>query len=388
MSRFALIGPTFPYRGGIAHYNTLLARHLREENQILLLSFSRQYPRLFFPGKSDKDPSKRPLQTEAEYILDPLNPLSWRRTLKRLQAWQPDVVIIPWWHPYFVPVWAALSRGIKRLPDPPKLIFICHNVLPHEQGKLSQRLLPGMFRLACGQGDGFIVHSQADERILREILPQARVQVTPLPTYAELGVADTTQIELPVTLPTDRPLLLFCGLVRPYKGLDILLEAMAIAVRERPLHLLVAGEFWQGGETQYRRQIDRLGLNDCVTIWNEYIADEQLAACIDRCDVVVLPYRSATQSAVVQLAFGRGKPVITTNVGGLGEVVMDGRTGLVIPPENTVALAEALLHFFAQDLGIKFQQFIVQEMGAFSWKLWEENFAVLVSNFDSGESIE
>lgn len=388
MTRFALLGPTHPYRGGIAHYNTLLARHLRQEHEVLLISFSRQYPGWVFPGKSDKDPSERPLQTEAEYILDPLNPLSWRRTLKRLRDWQPEVVIVPWWHPYFVPVWAALSRGVKRLPNPPKLIFICHNVLPHEQGKLSRRLLPGLFRLACGRGDGFIVHSQADGRILQEILPQARVQVTPLPTYAELGIVDTSQIELPVTLPTDRPLLLFCGLVRPYKGLDILLEAMAMVVRERPLHLLVAGEFWQGGEAQYRQQIDRLGLHDCVTIWNEYIPDEQLAACIDRCDVVVLPYRSATQSAVIQLAFGRGKPVITTDVGGLGEVVMDGRNGLVVPSEDSTTLAEAISRFFLQDMDVKFQQFILQETDAFSWKLWKEKFFGLVSDADHQESIK
>jgi len=191
--------------------------------------------------------------------------------------------------------------------------------------------------------------------------------VTPLPTYAELGVTDTSHIELPVTLPTDRPLLLFCGLVRPYKGLDVLLDAMAIVVRERPLHLLVAGEFWQGGEAQYRQQIDQLGLNDCVTIWNEYLPDEQLAACIDRADVVVLPYRSATQSAVIQLAFGRGKPVITTNVGGLAEVVANGRTGLIVPSEDPPRLADAILCFFNGILSSQLQYEIAQEARRFTW---------------------
>ena len=112
MTRYCLLGPTFPYRGGIAHYTTLFAQHLREENEVLLLSFSRQYPSWLFPGKSDKDPSERPLQTEALYELDPLNPLTWRRTLQQIRSWQPDVVIIPWWHPYFAPVWAGLGWGI------------------------------------------------------------------------------------------------------------------------------------------------------------------------------------------------------------------------------------------------------------------------------------
>jgi glycosyltransferase involved in cell wall biosynthesis len=368
MTRFALIGPTYPFRGGIAHYTTLLARHLRQEHEVLLLSFSRQYPAWLFPGKSDKDPSERPLQTNAEYLLDPLNPVTWHKTLKRLREWQPDVVIIPWWHPYFAPTWTTLSRGIKRLPDRPKLIFICHNVLPHEQGRLSHYLLPTALKLAIGHGNGFIVHSQADGRHLQQILPKARFQVTPIPTFEDLGVADTSHIILPVVLPDDRPLLLFCGLVRPYKGLDVLLEALAIAVQERPLHLLVAGEFWQGGEAQYRQQIERLNLNNHVTILNEYLPDELLAACIDRADVVVLPYRSATQSAIIQTAFGRGKPVITTDVGGLAEVVEDGRTGLVVPPEKPLRLAQSINDYFLHQRAAEFAKNIQQD-GRFTWNL-------------------
>jgi glycosyltransferase involved in cell wall biosynthesis len=363
MTRFCLIGPTYPYRGGIAHYTTLLAQHLRQENEVLLLSFSRQYPSWLFPGKSDKDPSERPLQTEAHYPLDPLNPLTWRRTLYQIRQWQPDVVVIPWWHPYFAPVWLGLGRGIQRLKPRPKLLFICHNVRPHEQGRLSRLLLPAVLKSVLGRADGFVVHSQADEAILQAYLPGARVVVTPLPTYAALGGEPAA--ELPVALPSDRPLLLFCGLVRPYKGLDVLLEALALL--KRPLHLLVAGEFWQGGRASYQAQIDRLGLANCVTIIDEYIPDELLAACIDRANVLVLPYRSATQSAVVQTAFGRGKPVITTDVGGLAEAVANGRTGLVVPPENPQALAEAIERYFAQDLEKVFSENVVVGNGRFSW---------------------
>ncbi len=363
MTRFCLIGPTYPYRGGIAHYTTLLAKHLRQTHKVLLLSFSQQYPGWLFPGKSDKDPSERPLQTEAHYKLNPLNPLTWQQTLRQIRAWQPDVVIIPWWHPYFAPVWWGLARGIRRMAPRPQLLFICHNVRPHEQGRFSQRLLPYVLKMVLGQGDGFVVHSQADRAILRAYLPQARVVVSPLPTYAELGNGPAA--ELPVELPTDRPLLLFCGLVRPYKGLDVLLDALALV--KQPVHLLVAGEFWQGSRASYQEQIHRLGLTDCVTIIDEYLPDELLAACIDRANVVVLPYRSATQSAVVQTAFGRGKPVITTDVGGLAEVVENGRTGLVVPAENPSALAEAIEGYFSQELGCIFGKNIVESNGKFSW---------------------
>ncbi len=378
--KFCVIGPTYPYRGGIAHYTTLLVQHLREEHEVLFLSFKRQYPEWLFPGKSDKDPSKRPLTTEAEYLLDPINPITWRQTMKHMAAWQPDVVIIPWWHWYFAPAWAVLSRQIKRLASNPKLIFICHNVAPHEQGRISKALLPTAIKQAIGKGDGFIVHSQADGRILHQFLPEANTVVTPIPTYAELGVVDTSSVELPVSLPEDGPLLLFCGIVRPYKGLDILLDAMAICVQERPLHLLVAGDFWGNSEPEYRKQIDALGIAEHVTIINDYLPDELLAACIDRSDVVVLPYRSATQSAIVQTAFGRGKPVITTNVGGLAEVVENGRTGLVVKPEDSKDLARAIDNYFQDNKFEGFRQNLQDQYRDFSWAILAQQINNLVTN--------
>lgn len=369
MTRFCLIGPTYPYRGGIAHYTTLLTQHLQQAHDVLLLSFSRQYPSWLFPGRSDKDPSERPLQTEAHYLLDPLNPLTWRQTVGQIRQWRPDVVVIPWWHPYFAPAWLGLGWGIRRLRPRPKLLFICHNVRPHEQGHFSRLLLPFTLKKVLGQGDGFLVHSQADADILREYIPKANVKVSALPTYAALGSERVAA--LPVALPTDRPLLLFCGLIRPYKGLDILLEAVALL--KRPFHLLIAGEFWQGGRASYQTQVAQLGLEDCVTIIDEYLPDELLAACIDRANVVVFPYRSATQSAMVQTAFGRGKPVITTNVGGLAEAVEDGRTGLVVPPEDPTALADAIEHYFAQGLEAVFSKNILAGNGRFSWEYLVQN---------------
>lgn len=366
MTRFCLLGPTYPYRGGIAHYTTLLTQTLRDEYETLLISFSNQYPKLLFPGRSDRDPSENPLRTEAEYLLNPLNPLSWRIALKRMRDWQPDVVIIPWWHPYFVPMWAILGRGIKRLPSKPKLLFICHNVLPHEQSKLSKMVLPSVTKLVLKAGDGFVVHSEKDGRLLKQFLPEANVEVTPLPTYQAIGKESVGT--LPVTVPDDRPLLLFAGFVRPYKGLDVLLDALAIVLEKRPLHLLIAGEFWQGDE-QYRVQIERLDIGNAVTIVDEYLPDATLAACLERADVTVLPYRSATQSAIIQAAFGHGCPVITTDVGGLGEVVENGRTGLVVPPENPQALADAIERYFAEDLGGRFrEEVMVGRNGRFAWE--------------------
>ena len=365
--RYCIIGPTYPYRGGIAHYTTLLAQHLRNTDEVLLLSFSKQYPAWLFPGKSDRDPSAQPLHTEAEFLLDPLNPFTWQKTLQAIKSWRPDVIIMQWWHPYFTPVWTVLSRAIKRLFGHSQLVIICHNVLPHEQGgRLSRWLLPQAIKLAIGAADQYIVHSQSDGNELQKIVQNANYAVTPLPTFAAIG--QTTNVELPVALPEERPLLLFCGFVRPYKGLDILLDALPTVLAKRPVHLLIAGEFWQGGAAHFQKQIDNLSINDAVTILNQYVSDELLGTCLNRANVVVLPYRSATQSAIIQVAFGHQRPVITTNVGGLAEAVSDGKTGLIVPPEDPSELADAILRFFDEELEDKFVENIVRENGRFSWE--------------------
>lgn len=364
MARYALIGPTYPYRGGIAHYTTLLAQALRERHEVLFISFSQQYPAWLFPGRSDRDPSERPLRADAEYLLNPLNPLSWWHTLARLDEWGPDVVVLQWWHPFWAPAWRVIGRGVKQLAGQPRLLFICHNVLPHEQGRL-RPILPALTRQTLQAGDGFVLHSVADGDILRQILPGALTRVNPHPTYAPLGAASS--FSLPFVLPDDRPLLLFAGFVRPYKGLDILLEALPLVLAGRPVHLLVAGEFWQGTAV-YQAQIDRLGISGAVTLWDAYLPNETLAACLARADVVVLPYRSATQSGVIQLAFGQGKPVITTNVGGLAEVVDHERTGLVVPPEDPAALAAAIERFFAEAMGVWMGENVVGGNGRFGWE--------------------
>jgi glycosyltransferase involved in cell wall biosynthesis len=365
MTRITLIGPTHPFRGGIAHYTTLLSQHLRASHEMLLISFIRQYPGWLFPGKSDRDPTRRPLQTEAEYLLDPLNPITWLRTVNRVRHWRPEIVVMQWWHPFWAPAWAFVARAVKRFRSKPRLIFICHNVVPHEKRPWDGVAL----RLALSSGDGFITHSQAEAQQLRRLLPWGRVEVAYLPTYASLNQSE--QADLTLKLPRDRPLILFFGFVRHYKGLDILLEALPDVLANQPVHLLVVGEFWQS-DKPYREQIKRLNLETAVTLVNAYIPDEELVAYIRAADVVVLPYRSATQSAAVQLAFGLGKPVITTNVGGLSEVVEHGRTGLVVPSEQPEALASSINSYFNNFLAPLFSSEIRLRSENYSWQKFEE----------------
>lgn len=360
--RICLIGPTYPYRGGIAHYTTLLARHLAADpdHDVLLISFKRQYPRWLYKGASDRDTSTQPLRTEAEYLLDPLQPLSWRRTWRRIGAWQADLVVMPWWVPFWAPAWSILGRAVKRLRPRPRLVYICHNVLPHEPGPLDRLAL----RMALTPADGLLAHAESEAAELRRHFLGKCIQVTPHPTYAELGGSHGSRV-LP-GVPEGRPLLLFVGFVRPYKGLDVLLDALPLVLEQQPVHLLVGGEFWHDEDT-YRVQVERLGLENAVTLANRYLPDEELAAFIRAADVVILPYRSASQSGVVQLAFGHGRPVITTAVGGLAEAVDHERTGLLVPPDDPQALAKAINRFLAEDLGPSFRASIAQEQERFSW---------------------
>lgn len=344
--RIALIGPTYPFRGGISHYNTLLCEKLGKRHQVELFSFCRQYPRWLFPGRDDRDPSTIAFQVPNRPIFDPLWPSSWWRAAQAVKCFDADLLILHWWVPFWSPAFGATVRWSKQQTHL-KVVFICHNVLPHES-------LPGSKWLTCyalAGGDHFIVHSMADQNKLERLLPGASIHRSVLPTFQPLSSAselrDSEQAKSALGLQ-DKRVALFFGLVRPYKGLENLLQAFAIVLAQIDLHLLIVGEFWEPVQA-YQEMIAQLGIEHAVTIVDQYVPNEELGTYFYAADVAVLPYKSATQSAVVQLAFGFGVPVITTDVGGLAEAVRDGETGLVVPPQDSQALAQAMLHYFTQE---------------------------------------
>lgn len=370
--RICVVGPTYPYRGGIAHYTTLLVRHLREAGHwTKLYSFTRQYPRWLFPGKTDRDPSTTPLQVDCEYILDPVNPITWWRLYRKVRADHPDILILQWWVPYWTPCLTLISRWIKRKTNI-RIIYICHNVVPHEGGGiLDRRLAMTVLR----RGDAFIVHSEQDRYRLLALLPNRTVIKAQIPTYAEVveqtypSTHATAELRRQLDLPADGPTLLFFGFVRPYKGLEYLIQAVPLVHAHMPVHLVVVGEFWTHPHF-YERYAREFGVEHVITLVNRYVPNEELQPYFDLADVVVLPYVSATQSAVVQLAFGFGKPVITTRVGGLHEVVQDGVNGLIVPPQDEVALANAILRFFEGDMAERLRNNVQRnrQSPAFSWR--------------------
>lgn len=367
--RICVVGPTYPFRGGIAHYTTLLVRHLRlAGHQAPLYSFTRQYPSWLFPGKTDRDPSTTPLRVDCEYILDPINPFTWLRLFRRVRADNPDLLVLQWWVPYWTPCLTALGWLVKRNTRI-KIVFICHNVTPHEGGGILDRRLA---LTALRRGDTLLVHSEQDRFKLLALLPQARVVKASHPTYAPLAQqpsSATDSLRTRLGLPATGPILLFFGFVRPYKGLEYLIQALPLIRKRLPAHLVVAGEFWSSREF-YERYAGEFGVAQQISFVDQYIPNEELQAYFELADVVVLPYVSATQSGVAQLAFGFNKPVITTRVGGLAEVVEDGVNGLLVPPQDEVALADAVIRFFTDDVGARIGERM--RAGGSATYSWEE----------------
>lgn len=327
------------------------------------------YPKFLFPGKTDKDPSQVALRVPCEYIVDPLNPFTWWKVFFRIRRDRSQIALLQWWVPYWTPSLAVISHLVKRYTST-KIVYICHNVTPHEEsGTLDHRLAWVVLK----RGDAFIVHSEQDRRKLRALLPQAVVWHAKLPIFNifekdEMQSIDVQKLRREFGLENKR-VLLFFGFVRPYKGLEYAIQALPLVQSRYPdAHLLVVGEFWSSKE-QYLWYAREAGVLDSITIIDRYVPNEAMAKYFALADVVVLPYVSATQSGVVQVAFHFGVPVITTRVGGLHEVVKDGYNGFVVPPQDESALAAAIVRYFGEDKKSVFSENIKNDcsLGRYSW---------------------
>ena len=324
-----VIGPVLPFRGGIAQHTTLLSRAFAASHDSQVLSFKRLYPMMLFPGESDRDPDYQGhVEANTEYLLDSMNPLTWWRAIKKIRQVQPDVVLMPWWTLFLGPLFAYIAWSLKR--NGIEVVFFCHNVLDHEEAAWKRSLT----RLVLTQGNRYVVHTQIDEARLRELVPAARIAVHPHPIY--------NQFPEPKRQLTRRAglELLFYGFVRPYKGLDNLIESMGL-LKGEDVFLTVAGEFWVGRERIQERVVE-LGIESQIEISPRYHSDEETAELFTRADAVVLPYKSATGSGVVPIAYHYNRPVIVTRVGGLPDVVLDGETGRIVSQNDVNALAVAI----------------------------------------------
>ncbi|MFZ2633088.1 MAG: glycosyltransferase [Desulfosalsimonadaceae bacterium] len=362
--KIALIGPTYPFRGGIAHYTTLLYRHLKKPHEVRFFAFERQYPGWLFPGRSDRDPSLSPiLEPGAQRTIDSMNPATWLRTAREIVRGDFDAVVLPWWVSFWAPPFLAIVLYVKS-HSRAKILFICHNVVAHES-KAYDRLLT---RWVLKTGDGYLVHSAEDENNLRDMIPDARICRRFHPTYDAFGGTepDAATCRDALGLNKEDRLLLFFGFVREYKGLKYLLAAMPEILAEIPVTLLVVGEFWKDKDV-YLKMIEDLGIGSQVRIIDQYVPNEDVGRYFTAADLVVQPYVSATGSGVVQMAFGFNKPVVATAVGSLPEIVEHGETGFLVPPKDASAISDAVIRFFREDNAGRFEENIRTRQYRFSW---------------------
>lgn len=360
----AVIGLTYPFRGGISHYSSLLVRALRQRYDVAFLTLKRQYPKLLFPGVSQYDYSDHAMSEPGEAIIDSMNPLSWIRTARELKRLRPRLIVFQWWHPFFCFSFGSIVRLLDRELQS-RVCFLCHNVLPHESSPLHEFLT----RIAFGKVTKFIVHSSSDEEDLLSIKPAAMIRKGHHPTYSQFGsLSSVSRQEARETLGLEEngKVLLFFGLVRKYKGLMHLIEAMSLIPGKLDCQLVVAGEFYDDKQP-YIDKIREYALEDRIKVVDEYIPNEQVATYFQAANVVVLPYVSATQSGIVQIAFGLNVPVITTNVGGLPEVVDDGETGYVVDAESPTSIAEAIQRYFDGGDEDRFRKNIEAQTSRFEW---------------------
>ncbi|MBQ8956778.1 MAG: glycosyltransferase, partial [Lachnospiraceae bacterium] len=351
--KIVLIGPVYPFKGGISHYTGLLCRALRERYDVTMLSYSMQYPKLLF-RKEQRDFSNDSFKVdETDFILNTASIKSIKSTARHINEIDPGLTVIQWWHPYFAPCYQMLAKRLKS-----KVLFICHNVFPHERFPFDRYLTKKTLK----RGDFFILHSTKEADELKTIVPDARYRVNMHPTYSEFKRVETDSGAVPVDQAS---VILFFGFVRPYKGLKLLIQAMS-SIPEI-VHLNIVGDFG-GAKAEYEHMISELHLTDRISIKDGYIPDREVGEFFERCDAVVLPYLDATQSGIAQIAFGFEKPVIATTVGGLPEVVTDGETGVLCEPGDPEELSKAIQRFYELKKTVDFAEYIRQDAPRFSWE--------------------
>jgi len=333
--KLAVVGPTYPYRGGVAHFTTLLVRACRQRHQVVFHSYRRQYPRWLFPGSTAADPSAAGLREPCERLIDSLNPLTWRAIARQIVAERPDALLLQWWTPFWLPLSLVLTRAARRAGIP--VLFLCHQLVEPDSGGYEWPIA----RLALRHADAFISLTSVERDILARAFPGRPVVGGFLPVFdqrAPQGIASSAARQL-LGIAADVRVILFFGFVRRYKGLRTLLDALARLPDD--VHLLIAGEFWED-EAEYRAQIARHGLTARVHIHAGYIPDEAVEPFFAASDVVALPYLSGSQSGVGMLAVNYAVPIVVSAVGGLGEMIEDGVDGIIVPPADPGALAAAL----------------------------------------------
>ena len=363
--KIAILSCFYPYRGGISQFNACLYDELSRNHDVKAFNFSRQYPEILFPGKTQyvtEDDEAVPVESTS--LLDTANPFSYNRTYRAIRDWNPDVLIVRYWMSYFGPSLGYITRRMKRHC---KVISILDNVIPHEPRFFDTPLTK--YFLKGSTGSVTLCEAVADD--LLKISPNSRYTVIQHPLYSHFGAKkDRSEAERKLGLKPGKKNILFFGLIRKYKGLDILLEAFGKLSDD--YQLIIAGEPY-GSFEPYQKIIDSLPGKDRIVKVLKYIKDSEVSDYFSAADLAVLPYRSATQSGISSVSYHFEVPMIVTDVGGLKETIGDRETGLVVPQCTPEAVSKAIEKYFSNpQIGERCVLNIRKEKERLSWSGFAE----------------
>ncbi len=377
--RIILLGTTWPFRsGGISTFNERLARAFIDSgDQVTIYTFSLQYPSFLFPGKTQLSDQPAPEGLDIRIKVNSVNPFNWISVGREIRKLKPDVLLLRYWIPFMAPCLGTIAR-IARKNHVTKIIAVADNIVPHEK-HVFDKVFTRYFTSSC---DGFITMSRSVLKDLKKFSKNAPMVYTPHPLYDIFGkIVPREQAIKHLDLNADYRYLLFFGFIRDYKGLDWLLEAFSDErLRKFPVKLIIAGEFYTSPE-KYLQIIRDKNLSDDIILRTDFIADQDVANYFGAADMVVQPYKSATQSGVTQIAFHYNKPMLVTDVGGLGEIIPHGKVGYVVQPEPK-DIADAIFDFYENDRNGVFTGNVVREKEKFSWGSMIETFEIVLDKIN------
>jgi glycosyltransferase involved in cell wall biosynthesis len=361
--KITFLGSAYPYRGGLATFNERLARQFSTEcKDVDIRTFTLQYPRFLFPGKTQYTDGPAPEGIKIKRELNSINPFNWLRTGFKIRKEKADILLIKYWLPFMAPCLGTVARIVKSNKYT-VIIAVVDNIFPHER-RPGDNILTRFFMKSI---DGAVVLSDIVQKDLAEFRNDIPVCITPHPLFDTYGKKLNRSEALSVLkLDPDNSYLLFFGIIRNYKGLDILIKAFSDdRLRRKNLKLIVAGEFYED-ETRYRTLVKESGLEKDIIFYNRYISDTEVSLFFSGADLVVQPYKSATQSGVTQIAFHFDKPMLVTDVGGLKEIVPHEKCGYVVQPEPKT-IADAIIDYFDNNRKNEFSECVKKEKEKFSW---------------------
>ena len=357
--KIIIIGPAYPYRGGNSLFVTKTYEVLQTDFDVKIFNYKLLYPSLLFPGTTQFDKSEQQVfKVPSERLVNSISPFNWFTVAKRIKQENPDLIIFDWWHPFFGLCHGTISRLLRK-QFMGKMLFITENVVSHEANRVDKTLT----KIGIGNASMFLALSDKVVKELDQFSNGKKIYRSELPIYDCYEGNDSNSVshlKSKLGIKEDNKVLLFFGYVRKYKGLDVLLGAFPKILEKHPdTYLLVVGEFYDNPDL-YKNIISKNNIGERVILINEFVPNEEVYKYYQVSDIVILPYRSATQSGILNIAYGFNKPVIVTNVGGLAEFVVPDKTGIIIKPDSIQEIVDGYERFLSLESETNFAENITR----------------------------